>query len=212
VVGALRQSGSNTTGRLHAELCPDGGLSRDDFEEVLGAMARAGVARLTDAVFEKDGKSIPYRKVSLTPAAAEIDTEGTLDLRIKAAMPKPQRTRKKKGAKAAKAKRTRKPAAPPEQAPVPRAAAPPPRDFESWRSAKSESAGDLEATLKEWRLKEARRLNIPAFRIFSDQVLRALAARRPATAAELLSIPGVGISTVEKYGAQLYRMLHAGRA
>ena len=35
---------------------------------------------------------------------------------------------------------------------------------------------------------------------------------RPETAAELLAIPGIGISTVEKYGAQLYRLLHEGRA
>jgi hypothetical protein len=39
-------------------------------------------------------------------------------------------------------------------------------------------------------------------------VLKAVAARRPATAAELLAIPGLGIGTVEKYGAQLYRLLH----
>ena len=36
-----------------------------------------------------------------------------------------------------------------------------------------------------------------AFRIFSDQVLKAVAARRPATAAELLAIPGLGIGTVD---------------
>lgn len=73
-------------------------------------------------------------------------------------------------------------------------------------------AGNVEETLKAWRLREAKRLNIPAFRIFTDQALKAIAARRPATAAELLSIPGIGISTVEKYGAQLYRLLHEGRA
>jgi DNA topoisomerase-3 len=41
--------------------------------------------------------------------------------------------------------------------------------------------------------------------------LKAVAANRPATAAELLAIPGMGISTVEKYGAQLYRLLHESR-
>jgi DNA topoisomerase-3 len=66
----------------------------------------------------------------------------------------------------------------------------------------------LEAALRQWRLGEAKRRGVPAFRIFSDQVLKAVAARRPATAAELLAIPGLGISTVEKYGAQIYRLLH----
>jgi len=27
----------------------------------------------------------------------------------------------------------------------------------------------------------------------------------------LLAIPGIGISIVEKYGAQLYRLMHEGR-
>jgi DNA topoisomerase-3 len=62
--------------------------------------------------------------------------------------------------------------------------------------------------LRLWRLAEAKRRGVPAFRIFSDQVLKAVAARRPATAAELLAIPGLGIGTVEKYGAQIYRLLH----
>jgi superfamily II DNA helicase RecQ len=41
---------------------------------------------------------------------------------------------------------------------------------------------------------------VPAFRIFNDQTLRAIAQRRPAKAAELLAVPGIGISAVEKYG------------
>jgi hypothetical protein len=40
---------------------------------------------------------------------------------------------------------------------------------------------------------------LPAFRIFNDQTLRAIAQRRPANSAELLAVPGIGISAVEKY-------------
>jgi hypothetical protein len=43
-------------------------MSRHLFEDAHGAMARAGVARLADAVFQKDGKQIPYRTVKLTAA------------------------------------------------------------------------------------------------------------------------------------------------
>ena len=32
----------------------------------MGAMARAGLVRLVDSVFEKDGKQIPFRMASLT--------------------------------------------------------------------------------------------------------------------------------------------------
>ena len=63
IVEALRAGGGvRATGKLHSELFPNGGLSRDEFEEVLGAMARAGLIRLQNAVFEKDGKQIPFRK------------------------------------------------------------------------------------------------------------------------------------------------------
>ena len=56
-------------GKLYNEMRPNGEMSRDTFEEVLGAVARAGLVRLADAVLEKDGKQIPYRKASLTRAA-----------------------------------------------------------------------------------------------------------------------------------------------
>jgi DNA topoisomerase III len=45
----------------------------------------------------------------------------------------------------------------------------------------------------------------------SDRALRATVSKRPGTARELLAIPGIGISIVEKYGAQIYRILHEGR-
>jgi superfamily II DNA helicase RecQ len=49
---------------------------------------------------------------------------------------------------------------------------------------------------------------VPAFRIMSDRVLAAIAGNHPRSAAELLAIPGIGIATVEKYGAQIYRILN----
>lgn len=48
-------------------------MSRDAFEEVLGAMARAGLVQHLDAVFEKDGKQIPYRNVRLTREGYSAD-------------------------------------------------------------------------------------------------------------------------------------------
>jgi superfamily II DNA helicase RecQ len=64
----------------------------------------------------------------------------------------------------------------------------------------------LEEALRNWRLLEARRRGVPAFRIFSDQTLRTIAQRRPSQAAELIAIPGIGQSAIEKYGRQIYRI------
>jgi superfamily II DNA helicase RecQ len=65
----------------------------------------------------------------------------------------------------------------------------------------------LEQALRAWRLAEAKKLAVPAFAIFSDKTLRAIAARRPATGEELLAISGMGLSKVDKYGAAIYRIV-----
>jgi superfamily II DNA helicase RecQ len=182
VMTALRQGVAKTTGRLYTELQPEGGMTRDTFEDVLGAMARAGLVRLTSEVFEKDGKSIPYRKVNL------LDDREEFEILMKdevAQVPRGRKRKKKKAEARKKGKREPKTAA---------------------VSAAPDAA--LQTTLRNWRLAEAKRRGVPAFRIFSDKVLEAMATTRPETAAELLAIPGIGISIVEKYGAQLYRLLH----
>ena len=62
--------------------------------------------------------------------------------------------------------------------------------------------------LRDWRLAEAKRRGVPAFRILTDAALRAIVDARPATARELLALSGIGISFVEKYGSQIFRILH----
>jgi DNA topoisomerase-3 len=197
VIVALRSSGTKSTGRLHSEIHPNGDMTRDAFEEVLGAMARAGLLALANAVFEKDRKSIPYRKASLTRLGDAVEVATDFELLMKDAARVEGRPRKRKKTKAA---------APAKRKRVAKTAAPEPR------RAAAAAPANVEEALRKWRLAEAKRRGVPAFRIFSDQALTAIAARRPATAAELLAIPGMGISSVEKYGAQLYRILHETRA
>ncbi|HET7099569.1 MAG TPA: HRDC domain-containing protein, partial [Terriglobia bacterium] len=107
----------------------------------------------------------------------------------------PPETRKKK----------RKPKAPEGRKKAPEAAARP--EAANAKGTESSDAARLEAALRAWRLAEARRAGLPAFRIFSDRTLRALAASRPATTEGLLAIPGIGISKLEKYGRDICRVL-----
>ncbi len=188
VLSALRASGSKSTGRLHAELYPQSDLTRDDFEQILGAMARAGLMNLINAVFEKDGKRIPYRTATLTPAGHRAE-ETALHFEMKAdAIEVPaKRTRKKKRAKQASQSMH-----PPNGASV--------------------DISRLEQTLRTWRLREAKRRGVPAFRIFTDQVLQSLIARRPQTNADLRSIKGIGTNLVKQYGTEICRILHDGKA
>jgi len=101
---------------------------------------------------------------------------------------------------AAKRKRVRTPETPAQSKPAPKA-----------RQSTVGPDSGLEEALRIWRLAEARRRGVPGFRIFSDQALRGIAKNRPGTARELLAIPGIGMTIVERYGAQIYRILHEGR-
>ena len=65
----------------------------------------------------------------------------------------------------------------------------------------------LEEALRAWRLEEARKKRIPAFRIFSDRVLRAIAEERPTNLSDLTAIPGVGLKLAEKFGKHIFRIV-----
>ena len=54
--------------------------------------------------------------------------------------------------------------------------------------------------LREWRKATAEAASVPAFVVFTDATLTAIAADRPTTATELLQIPGIGQVKVERYG------------
>ena len=58
-------------------------------------------------------------------------------------------------------------------------------------------------TLRAWRLAEAKKKRVPAFRIFTDKTLYGLAAARPRDEEGLLEVPGIGPRLAEKYGAVL---------
>jgi DNA topoisomerase-3 len=196
VIAALRAGDGKSTGKLHSQLCPGEAMSRDSFEEVLGAMARAGLVRLSDAVFEKDGKQIPYRRVNLTRLGHSVDEQTPIEFVMKVAMPtSAKRKGKKRAVTPAKRKRQRKMEKGGRQKPA--AAA-----------VHSGSDSRVEGALRGWRMSEARRRGVPAFRIFSDKTLAAIARQRPRTAQELLAISGIGIATVEKYGQHIYRLVN----
>ncbi|MBN8229702.1 DNA topoisomerase 3 [Corallococcus macrosporus] len=65
----------------------------------------------------------------------------------------------------------------------------------------------LVESLKAWRLTEARKRKVPAFRILTDRVLDAIASARPSSGAELMSIHGVGPALTERYGPQILSLV-----
>jgi ATP-dependent DNA helicase RecQ len=63
--------------------------------------------------------------------------------------------------------------------------------------------------LKAWRAEVARSHNLPAFVIFHDSTLRALAQRRPQSVDDLEGIAGLGQKKREAYGAEVVRVVAA---
>jgi len=61
---------------------------------------------------------------------------------------------------------------------------------------------DLFEELRALRKRLASERGLPAYMVFNDATLRAMAARRPTTEHELLGIPGVGAKKLETYGEQ----------
>jgi len=74
------------------------------------------------------------------------------------------------------------------------------------------NAGALErlASLKAWRAEVAREHNLPAFVIFHDATLRAIAERAPHNLQDLSGISGMGEKKLQAYGAEVLRVCASG--
>ncbi|MGB3483106.1 MAG: ATP-dependent DNA helicase UvrD2 [Mycobacterium sp.] len=63
--------------------------------------------------------------------------------------------------------------------------------------------------LKDWRSRTAKDLKVPAFVVFSDNTLIAIAETLPTDEAGLVAIPGIGARKLEQFGADLLELVRA---
>ena len=68
---------------------------------------------------------------------------------------------------------------------------------------------ELLAQLKEWRLKTAKDLNVPAYVVFTDNTLIAIAESLPADETALVTIPGIGARKLEQFGADVLELVRS---
>ena len=71
---------------------------------------------------------------------------------------------------------------------------------------------ELFEALRQWRLRESRRLEVRAFHVFGNRVLRNIARAAPATPAELAEVSGVGPAKLAKYGEAALEVIRLHRA
>ena len=74
------------------------------------------------------------------------------------------------------------------------------------KAAKDESDPVFQA-LKKWRLSIARAHDVPAFVVFNDKTLHAIAHDRPDDKRSLLDVTGVGPAKAEQYGEDVLRLV-----
>ena len=138
-------------------------------------------------VFEKDGRSISYRRLTLTRYGEEVTAETLAELDIPVKMPARKKTpssrsRSRTGSQSkSRSKKGTAPATP--------------------QDAK------LEASLRAWRKEEAKKNSVPAFRIMTDRTLLGVTEARPRNEAALLAVYGAGPSLVAKHGEQILQIV-----
>jgi DNA helicase-2/ATP-dependent DNA helicase PcrA len=69
---------------------------------------------------------------------------------------------------------------------------------------------ELYERLQQWRSRTASAQKVPAYVVFTDATLVALAERRPSAPAELLAIAGIGPRKLGQYGAAVFALVAGG--
>jgi DNA helicase-2/ATP-dependent DNA helicase PcrA len=62
-------------------------------------------------------------------------------------------------------------------------------------------------SLRDWRASVAKAADVPAFVVFHDKTLRAIARRRPQSTDDLLAVAGLGPVKVDRYGDALLQVV-----
>jgi DNA topoisomerase-3 len=214
VVLALRERNGASVGQLHRDLAESSGLDRRAFEHVLGSLARAGVVRLVQDSFVKDGITITFSRAWLVGDAARVAIASIriVDIPIspfgdheaRSAKGTRSATRGKRGKRVKRGKRGKRETRADAFSKTKRSAG-----AKSARGSLSPNAEGtpLEGALRAWRTSEAKRRRVPAFRILTDRTLTGIAEARPTTEAELLAIAGMGQALLEKHGATLLSLV-----
>jgi DNA helicase-2/ATP-dependent DNA helicase PcrA len=66
---------------------------------------------------------------------------------------------------------------------------------------------ELLLRLKDWRLRTAKELNVPAYVVFTDNTLIAIAELLPTDDAALVAIPGIGARKLEQFGPDVLELV-----
>ncbi len=139
--------------------------------------------------FVKDGKTIRFQRVFLTSAGRLAKADAVEAIRVveTPSLPKGKATRRAGSGKAAGSRKAGRPEQP---------------------TILDADQARLFDRLREWRLAEARKRRVPAFRILTDRVLTDICRARPSDMDELLEVSGIGPHTAKKFGRGILKVVN----
>ena len=190
IVETLRRRGNQSLGKVFRDSFEGSAIDRKAYDRLIGGLARAGILVVSEDSFEKDGRTIEFRRIALTREGRGLEESPGRFVVLDKAAPAPRKKRK------AAAKKQDGPQAPPRR----------PRGRQAAFDIGAPEGGSNEvliAALRAWRRSEARKFSVPAFRVFPDRTLLALAEQQPANESELLTVKGVGPALARKYGEKI---------
>jgi superfamily II DNA helicase RecQ len=204
IIAELRRSAGKGTGALQRSIDPANQLDRRQFDALLEAMVRAALIKIEDAVFEKDGEVIKFRKVHLADCDEGADDVELLigdgiaaDLispgRVSSSPDKPRRRSQPAAAVTTASNRSANRGGE-NHAPEP------PLEL-------SGEALAIAERIKSWRKDEAKRLGVPAYVVLHDRTIGALAMARPRNPNQPLAVDGIGPAKVDKFGEPLLALI-----
>ncbi|SMD27228.1 ATP-dependent DNA helicase UvrD2 [Kibdelosporangium aridum] len=71
---------------------------------------------------------------------------------------------------------------------------------------------ELLSKLRDWRMTRAKELKVPAYVVFTDATLMAIAEQRPTDPAGLVSISGIGAAKLNRFGEDVLALVNNGSA
>lgn len=165
------------------------GISRPTFENIMTLLEKIKWIESKETSFEKDGRNITYRSIFLKKSIDAITAQELNSLQISSVLRldvgrKNHRKNKTKDANKKGLFNVR-----------------PLQNMQNVNAVKT-----LEP-LQAWRLAQARKKNIPAFRILTDKALHAICEQQPRSITALLEISILNRKAIVQYGNDILRVI-----
>ncbi len=187
IASALSSHSGTPSGKLFQALEETKlGISRPTFENIMTLLEKIKWIESKETSFEKDGRNITYRSIFLKKSITAITAQELIALQISSILRADVARKKHRKNKTKDAIR---------------------KTSFNVKPLKHTNTENIIEPLKAWRLAQARKKNIPAFRILTDKALHAICEQHPRSITALLEISSINRKAIVQYGDDILRVI-----